>query len=78
MNIKKIIKEEINDFGWVDEINPTLFQYFENGLLEVGDVVTVRGETLDTDGIVTQLDKGKYLITHLDEFGPSNFYKFIR
>ena len=45
MNIKKIIQEEINDFGWVDEINPTLFEYFENGLLEVGDVVTVRGET---------------------------------
>jgi hypothetical protein len=78
MNIKKIIQEEINDFGWVDEINPTLFEYFENGLLEVGDVVTVRGETLDTDGIPVLLDKGKYLITHLNEFESSNFYKFIR
>jgi hypothetical protein len=78
MDIKKIIREEINDFGWVNDINPTLFEYFENGLLEVGDVVTVRGETLDSDGIVTQLDKGKYLITHLDEFEPGNFNKFIR
>lgn len=78
MNIKKIIQEEINDFGWVDEINPTLFEYFENDILEVGDVVTVRGETLDSDGIPVLLDKGKYLITHLDEFGPGNSNMFIR
>jgi len=65
MNIKKIIREEINDFGWVDEINPTLFQYFKSGLLEVGDVLTVRGETLDSDGNSVFLDEGKYQIVKL-------------
>ena len=65
MNIKKIIREEINDFGWVDEINPTLFQYFKSGLLEVGDVLTVRGETLDSDGNPVFLDEGKYQIVKL-------------
>jgi hypothetical protein len=65
MDIKKIIREEINDFGWVDEINPTLFQYFKSGLLEVGDVLTVRGETLDSDGNPVFLDEGKYQIVKL-------------
>jgi len=65
MDIKKIIREEINDFGWVDEINPTLFEYFKSGLLKVGDVLTVRGETLDSDGNPVFLDEGKYQIVKL-------------
>ena len=72
MNIKKVIREEINDFGWVDEINPTLFQYFESDLLEVGDVVTVRGETLDIDGNPVFLDEGKYQIVRLSNFSNPN------
>lgn len=65
MSIKRIIREEINDFGWVDEIKPTLFQYFKSGLLEVGDVLTVRGETLDDDGNLVFLDGAKYQIVKL-------------
>ena len=64
-SIRRIIREEINNFGWIDEIKPTLFQYFESDLLEVGDVLTVRGETLNSDGNPVFLDEGKYQIVKL-------------
>ena len=46
MNLKKIIREEINDLQWIMDIKtyPTLQQLFDRGEIKEGDVLVLRGE----------------------------------
>jgi hypothetical protein len=42
MELKRIIKEEINDFDWADKVKPSMGMDFHN--LKFGDIVKVNGE----------------------------------
>ena len=49
MKLKKIIKEEMDDFQWIRDIKayPTLQQLFDAGEINEGDVLVLRGEVED-------------------------------
>ena len=52
MNIKKIIKEEIDgSLEWLKNIKPSLNDAFEQDVIKVGDVLTLSGKLLDEDAI---------------------------
>ena len=55
MNIKRIIREEINnDLQWIKDVKPTLNDAFEQGTLKVGDVLTLSGDLADCDAKTTK------------------------
>ena len=49
MNLKRIIKEEMNGLEWIKNVKPTLNDAFEQGTLKKGDVLTLSGELADCD-----------------------------
>lgn len=67
MNIKRIIREEINnDLQWIKDVKPTLNDAFEQGTLKKGDVLTLSGELADCDAITTkEVNDFKIKITKL-------------
>ena len=46
MNLKRVIKEEIDDFNWIRDVKtyPTLQQLFDAGEINEGDLLVLRGE----------------------------------
>ncbi|MDB4326300.1 hypothetical protein N9966_00645 [bacterium] len=55
MNIKRIIREEINnELQWIKDVKPTLNDAFEQGTLKVGDVLTLSGDLADCDAKTTK------------------------
>jgi hypothetical protein len=46
MNLKRVIKEEIDDFQWIRNVKayPTLQQLFDTGEINEGDLLVLRGE----------------------------------
>jgi hypothetical protein len=76
MNIRRIIREELNDFDWVDEVRPTLSVAFEEGLIKKGDVLTLSGRLTDSEGrYPIQVSDFKIKIETIQ--GPDNIYKDI-
>ena len=73
MNLKRIIREEINnDMSWVDESMPTLNDALYNRLLKVGDIVTLSGWLVDLDHTLgIKADNLKVKIEELGEAGLS-------
>ncbi len=67
MNIKRIIREEINnELQWIKDVKPTLNDAFEQGTLKVGDVLTLSGELADCDAKTTkEVNDFKIKITKL-------------
>ena len=50
MNLKNIIKEEMDDLGWVKNTYPTLGDAWDDGLINRGDILTLSGTLVDTNG----------------------------
>jgi len=46
MNLKRVIKEEIDDFNWIRDVKtyPTLQQLFDAGEINEDDLLVLRGE----------------------------------
>ena len=43
MNLKRIIREEINnDLQWIKEVTPSLSEMWGSGLIKKGDVLVVK------------------------------------
>lgn len=76
MDIRKIIREEVDDFDWVSDVTPTFYDFWENDFLEEGDILTLRGETLDMDGMPVFLDGAKYQIKKLKRHFLSTMVMF--
>jgi hypothetical protein len=76
MDIRKIIREEVGDFDWIGDVTPTFYEFWENNLLEEGDILTLRGETLDMDGMPVFLDEAKYQIKKLKRHFLSTMVMF--
>lgn len=83
MNLKKIIREEINDLQWIMDIKsyPTLQQLFDRGEIKEGDVLVLRGEvekgdnkgemTWTNDFTITINTKGETLDTSSFDLDPN-------
>ena len=66
MNLKRIIKEELDGLEWIKDVKPTLNDAFEQGTLKKGDVLTLSGELADCDAITTkEVNDFKIKITKL-------------
>lgn len=60
----KLIRE-FDDFDWIDDVTPTFYDFWENNLLEEGDILTLRGKTSDIAGRPVFLDGAKLQIKKL-------------
>ena len=58
-------ESEVDDFDWVSDVTPTFYDFWENNLLEEGDILTLRGETSDIAGRPVFLDGAKCQIKKL-------------
>ena len=60
MNLKRIIREEINnDLQWIKEVTPSLSEMWGSGLIKKGDVLILSGYLLGNDH--TYGDTGIYV-----------------
>lgn len=59
MNLKRIIREELNDLQWIEDTTPTLSEVWSFGLIKKGDVLTLSGYLLGNDHVLD--DTGIYV-----------------
>ena len=77
MNLKRVIKEEIDDFNWIKDVKtyPTLQQLFDAGEINEDDLLVLRGEVENGEnGQMTWVNDFTITInTKKDTLGDSSF-----